>query len=149
MPGVAKAFLVQKPEPGDLRGDSLGARLRRRRRELGVWQRDAAMTIGVKPWTLLSWERDVRQPMVSMYPAIIRYLGYEPWPQPTTFGEELMAERRRRGLSIRDAAAILGVDEGTFGHWERGDWMPQSRARQAIMFTFLAGDAIFKETRKP
>jgi hypothetical protein len=40
------------------------------------------------------WERDERGPFVSAYPAVIRYLGYEPWDEPTTLGDVLLAERR-------------------------------------------------------
>lgn len=74
------------------------------------------------------WERDERAPYVHHYPGIIRCFGYEPWPEPVTLGEKLLAERRRQGLSIKRAAEIVGVDEGTFGRWESGDWTPQRRS---------------------
>jgi transcriptional regulator with XRE-family HTH domain len=41
--------------------------------------------------------------------------------------EALLAERRRRGLEIRKAAALVGVDEGTWRRWERGEWKPTGR----------------------
>jgi len=47
-------------------------------------------------------------------------LDYEPWPVPTTLPEKLRAARLRRGWSIKRSAATLGVDEATFGRWEKG-----------------------------
>ena len=74
------------------------------------------------------WERDVRVPVVSFYPAIIRFLDGEPWPEPTTLPERLLAERRRRGFTLASAAEAVGVDEGTYRRWESGEQQPQSRA---------------------
>jgi transcriptional regulator with XRE-family HTH domain len=86
----------------------------------------AAPLLGVDERTLRWWERDDRSPIVSAYPNIIAYLGYEPWPEPSTLGEALLAERRRRGGEIRVAAELVGVDEGTWRRWERGVWKPNS-----------------------
>lgn len=94
---------------------------------------DAAAVVGVDPKTWMWWERDEHAPYVYQYPAIIRYLGYEPWPEAATLGEKLLAQRRRLGLSIRRAAEIAGVDEGTFGRWESGEWKPQRRSMPTIV----------------
>lgn len=109
-----------KPEPIDEQGDALSAHLRRKRRELALFRKHAAERMGVKEWTLLKWETGTAMPLVSFYPRIISFLGYEPWPEPQTLAERLMAERRRRGLSGKAAALMLGVDEGTFSRWEKG-----------------------------
>ena len=122
----------RKREPAPIQGDSLGSRLRRRRRELGVCRVDAAMLIGADEKSLMWWERDERLPIVSAYPAIIEFLGYEPWPEPRCLGDALLAERRRRGLEIRKAAALIGVDEGTWRRWELGEWKPTHRSLPAL-----------------
>jgi transcriptional regulator with XRE-family HTH domain len=96
----------------------------RRRRELGLRRIDAACKLGVSWKTLMWWERDEREPFVSAYPAIITYLGYEPWPEPKTLADALKAERRRRGVEVRAAAALVGVVEGTWRRWERREWKP-------------------------
>ena len=129
---------ARKPELSTLEGDTLGARLLRRRRELGLRRVDAANLIGIDAKSLMWWERDVRPPGDRFYPALIVYLGFEPWPDPTTLGDKLKAERRRRGLSIERAAELIGVDEGTFGRWERGEWKPQARSCP-IVTLFLQG----------
>lgn len=123
---------ARKPELAIEDGDTLGARLLRRRRELRLRRADAAAIIGIDAKSLMWWERDVRPPGDRFYPALIRYLGFEPWPEPVTLGDRLKAERRRRGLSIERAAEVVGVDEGTFGRWERGEWKPQTRSMPVI-----------------
>lgn len=107
-----------------LSGDNLGARLQRRRFELGLRRIDAAAQMGVDEKTLMWWERSEREPFVNAYPAIIEFLGYEPWEEPRTLGEALLAERRRRGLRIDQVADLARVDEGTWRRWERGEWKP-------------------------
>ncbi len=83
-------------------------------------------------FSLRNWESGHRQPSDRLYPSLITYLGEDPWDEPATLGERLQAERRRRGLSIDRAAALLSVDEGTWARWESGEWKPQRRAREAL-----------------
>jgi len=85
---------------------------------------EAALCLGVDPKTLMWWERDEKMPTVRTYPALITFLGYEPWSAPQTLAEALVAERRRRGLSIERASESVGVDPGTWLRWERGEWKP-------------------------
>ena len=127
---------ARKPEFSADDGDSLGARLRRRRRALGLGRVDAAVLIGTDEKSLMWWERDERIPFVSAYPGIIAYLGCEPWDEPQSLGETLRAERHRRGIEIRKAAALIGVDEGTLRRWERGEWKPTQLTLPALD-TFL------------
>ena len=55
--------------------------------------------------------------------------GYEPWDEATTLGQRLVAERRRRGLSVKRVAQLLGVDEATFAKWESGSRSPKDGHR--------------------
>lgn len=126
MPGVSVRLHARRRDTAPL-DDSLGAQLIRRRRERGLARTEAATELGVSWKTLMSWERNEREPFVSFYPAIIAWLGYEPWPEPNTLAEALHAERRRRGIEIRKAAALIGVDEGTWRRWEAGEWKPTRR----------------------
>jgi len=99
---------------------------------------DVAAMLGCDEKSLMWWERDVREPLPRFYPAIIEFLGCEPWAEPTTLPERLRAERLRRGLTLAEAAECIGVDEGTYGRWESGEWMPTHRMRPAID-SFLTG----------
>lgn len=129
---VPLVFRALKPEVVAIQGDSLGARLRRRRRELHLRRIDAAAIIGADEKSLMWWERDEREPFVHHYPGVIRFLGYEPWPEPKTLPDSLLAERRRRGWTLAQAAETLGVDEGTWRRWEIGEWWPMSRAQRML-----------------
>lgn len=99
---------------------------------LGLLCSEAASLIGTDEKSLMFWEREARTPLVSAYPAIIQYLGYEPWPEPVTLGQALLAARRKRGVEIRKAAVIVGADEGTWRRWERAEWKPTRRMLPVI-----------------
>jgi len=92
-----------------------------------VTQKQAAERLGVNPWTVLNWEKDHTEPPIESMPAIIRFLGYDPSPEPKSLAGRLLAKRRAMGWSIREAARQLGVDEGTWGGWERGPIAPSRR----------------------
>ena len=93
--------------------------------------------MGVSEEALMKWERDSCEPLDRLYLKVIAFLGHEPWPEPETLGERLRAERRRRGLSIKRAAAMLNIDEGAFTQWERGLRMP-TRSSRVKIDSFLA-----------
>lgn len=65
-------------------------------------------------------------------PAIIRFLGCDPFPEPKSLPERLLAKRRAMGWLIKEAARELGVDEGTWGAWECGQIMLYRRHRELI-----------------
>jgi site-specific DNA recombinase len=125
-------FTARKPDYLAVQGDSLAARLRRRRRELGITRIEAAAQLGTHPVSLNLWEKHGREPAISAYPAIIAFLGYEPWPTPQTLAEALKAERCRRGMNIRAAAGLVCVTEGTWAGWERGAGRLTTRTLPAI-----------------
>lgn len=77
--------------------------------------------------------------MDRFYLALIAFLGYEPWSEPETLGERLKAERRRRGLAVSRAAALHGLDEGTWLRRESGEWNVHSTRCLNIIATFLTG----------
>ncbi len=135
-PGVAVNLRGVRPDIARNLGHTLGAHLRRRRQELGLQMKEVAARLGVDPKTLMWWERDERLPVVHAYPAILSLLGYEPWPEPASLPEALLAERRRRGLSVERAAREVGVDPGTWLRWERGEWRP-TRPAKVMLAQFL------------
>ncbi|MGH6957908.1 MAG: hypothetical protein ACREEW_14675 [Caulobacteraceae bacterium] len=47
-------------------------------------------------------------------------------------GALLRSKRRRLGLSVKEAAAQLGVRRWTWGLWEAGTSRPQARLRTAL-----------------
>lgn len=138
LPGVRVRVSGRRPEIRALERYTLGAKLKHRRIELGLRQKDAAPMLGVCENTLVNWEREQCTPAAVFFPAIINFLGYEPWSKPETLSERLRGERLRRGLSAKSAAKRLRVDEGTYGHWERGTRVPGPQS-QSVCDSFLAG----------
>jgi transcriptional regulator with XRE-family HTH domain len=124
---VGVELKAKKPDPAPIEGDGIDAQLRRRRRELGLLQIEAAAIVGVNLWTYMNWEKGRHEPTDPHYPGICRFLGYEPWPEPITLADALRAERRRRGLAVNRAAELCRVDEGTWLRWERSEWKPMGR----------------------
>ncbi|MBI2998946.1 MAG: helix-turn-helix transcriptional regulator [Deltaproteobacteria bacterium] len=71
--------------------------MRRRRLELGLWQREVAEKIGVNPTTIYRWERNETRPPGRSMSRIIEFLGYVPYlsQSPRELG------RARKGLGLR------------------------------------------------
>lgn len=60
---------------------TVGDRLRRRRLELGLLQREVAERLGVDEATVYNWEGNRTTPAQLQWPQIIAFLGYVPFPR--------------------------------------------------------------------
>ena len=58
-------------------------------------------------------------------PAIVEFLGYNPLPPGKNWAERFVRHRTFLGLSQKEAAARIGVDQGTLARWERGERIPK------------------------
>jgi DNA-binding XRE family transcriptional regulator len=56
---------------------TLGERLRRRRLETGLLQREVAVILGVSEFTVLNGELDRTKPQSRLWPKWIAFLGYD------------------------------------------------------------------------
>jgi transcriptional regulator with XRE-family HTH domain len=108
-----------KPKEPDLEPKTLGDHIRKRRRELGLTQKEAAERLGCCWSAVLNWEKGKRRPSMESIPAIIAFLDSDPFPPAISLSEQLAAVRRKMGWSIKQAANHLGVDPGTWGRWEK------------------------------
>jgi transcriptional regulator with XRE-family HTH domain len=99
---------------------TIGEHLRKRRLDLGLRQKDAARAIGANFKTYENWEQEKYEPEVRFWPGMIRFLGYDPSPEPKTLGERIQATRYRQGISQRELARRLGIDPSTITAWEAG-----------------------------
>jgi site-specific DNA recombinase len=103
---------------------TVGDHIRRKRLSMKLHQRQVAERIGVDECNIFNWESNTRQPQVRFMPAIVRFLGYDPLPPPTTWAERLVRHRTTHGLTQDEAARQIGVDSSTLARWERGEREP-------------------------
>lgn len=87
---------------------------------MGLLQRDVAARIGVTQFTILNWEKGHTEAPINIIPAIVQFLGYDPFPSPVTLAEHILAKRRKMGWSIKHAAAAVGVDPAIWRRWKTG-----------------------------
>jgi len=85
----------------------------------------------VRPETVANWELGTAKPHVRHWPAVIRFLGCDPSPAGDTPGDRLRALRRKQGLTQREVAARLGLDEGTVAEFELGRRRVSRKVAQA------------------
>jgi transcriptional regulator with XRE-family HTH domain len=118
----------------DVRGEpvTVGDHVRHTRLRRGLLQRDVGALIGVAKDTVANWEKNKTEPPVASMPAIVRFLGYEPWPEPTTLPDKLRAYRMREGLSTKEAATRAGVDPDSWSTWERTGSIPSTHGRERV-----------------
>jgi len=125
---------AQKPKstkyPKEL--ETLGDHIRKRRLDLGLFQRDVAHEIGVDTETIYRWESNESLPSVSQLPKIIRFVGYDPLPIPRTVPEQLQNIRKHLGSSQAAMAKRLRIDPTTLRKWEKGRARPSRRSLKLI-----------------
>jgi len=136
LPFVQVIVKAQKPSLYPRHPTTLGQHLKKRRIELGLLQKEVAGRLGLDECTIGNWEKDRTYPAVRYLPRLIRYLGYDPFPKPQSFGDRLRAKRQHLGLSRKRLAVLILIDDGTLQRYEQGVWQPGSRNR-AILERFL------------
>ena len=139
LPWVPVTLKTLKPKESDFEPTTLDEHLRKRRLELRLSQREAARRLGWSWRTFFNWENGKTKPAVEYIPAIIEFLGYDPYPPATNLSERLALVRRAMGWTIKEAARQLGIDPGTWSGWENVG-IPWRRHR-AIVEAFL--EALF------
>jgi transcriptional regulator with XRE-family HTH domain len=55
-----------------------GDHIKKRRLELGLYQKQVAKQLGVDETTVHNWERNYTRPALRFLPGIVRFLAYEP-----------------------------------------------------------------------
>jgi DNA-binding transcriptional regulator YiaG len=103
---------------------TIGDHIRKRRLSLQLLQRHVAAQIGVVGACVWNWEANASTPEIRYMPAIINFLGYNPLTAATGWGDQLIRHRTTLGMTQKEAAAQLGVDQGTLARWERRERQP-------------------------
>ena len=66
----------------------------------------------------MNWEKGYSEPYIWYFPAIFAFLGYDPYPEPKTLGEKIIAWRRQNGITKKSLALQLGVEEASLSKRE-------------------------------
>jgi transcriptional regulator with XRE-family HTH domain len=94
------------------RPQTLGEHLKKRRRQLGLLQREADERMGISTGTYTNWEKGKTQPVAAQFRPIVTFLGYDPTPEPTTLAERLEAKRRTLGVTFDQVAKVSQMGSG-------------------------------------
>jgi DNA-binding transcriptional regulator YiaG len=116
VPVRLKSLNAQEPLPAPT---TLGEHIKKRRLEWKLTLRKVGALLGADEWSVINWEKGRTVPKVYRLPSIIRFLGYNPLPQPRTIGEALVAKRLERGWSRKVASRHLSIDESTLRDWSK------------------------------
>ncbi len=111
---------------------TLGDHLRRRRLELGLYQKDVAVQIGVTTSTIWNWENNWSSITLSCMPKVIEFLGYNPIPQPEDLMERLAWYKQVNGLSLEQLGAKMDRDPEQLSDWLSGRHKPCQRNSEKI-----------------
>lgn len=134
------------PKDYEQQPQTVGEHLKKRRKELGLLQRQVAKVFGVNRFTIMKWEDGRSNPALKDIPALVMFLGYDPEPpSPQTVAEYLFAKRRALGWSQRKAAASIGVDHNTWMYWEQGGVIRIRKHRSAIADFLGLAESIIEE----
>ena len=88
--------------------------------------------MAVSTATVLNWEKGKKSPLTSYLGRVLAFVGFDPFPPPTTIPEQLLHERRKHGWSTGEAGRQLGVDRTTWQDWERGELILYRKHRAKV-----------------
>jgi len=112
--------------------ETLGDHIRAVRLDRGLLQRQIAQQIGVSKATIHNWELNWRQPTLPQIQRVLKFLGYDPLPAARSLSERVLLMRKRRGITQKQLAKRLGLDQTTLGKLERGIRKPCLATLQRI-----------------
>ena len=111
---------------------TIGDHIRAKRLDLGVTQKLQAHKWGYVTDTIKNWEQNHTQPGSRQFPKIVKFLGYDPLPEPTNLIEKMTRFRWLQGWSQKELAYNMGVDPCTISSWERGEHCPTPESKAKI-----------------
>ena len=111
---------------------TFGGQIRNRRLALGLRQKDLASQMGVTRETIRAWEKSRAEPSFDHLPQLAKFINQPPELLSQSWGEKLIAIRRRHGLSIVLMARYLKVDPTSLTAWEHGKRVLRKSLKQRI-----------------
>jgi transcriptional regulator with XRE-family HTH domain len=111
---------------------TLGDHMRRRRLELGLYQKDVAKQIGVTTSTIWNWENNWSSITLSCMPKVIEFLGYNPVPFPEDLIQRLAWYKQVNGLTLEKLGEEMRRDPEQLADWLSDRHMPCGRNKEEI-----------------
>ncbi len=111
---------------------TIGEHVRKRRMDLGLFQREVAARIGVTEATVWGWEHG-REPELRSMPKIIEFLGYVPFECPDDPLGKLRYFKRVNGLSFKRLGVLMGKDHEQLEDWFKEKYKPCKRNIESIV----------------
>ena len=152
MPGVPLTFKALRKKDYSEVPQTLGEHLKKRRRQLGLLQREVAVRMGICKETYASWEKDKTKPVAAQFRPVITFLGYDPTPEARTLAESVEAKRRGLGVTFDQIAGHLGWDPATLTRYLNGTWRIPANRMAALELLLSAKNSnltdIYRLTRR-
>jgi DNA-binding XRE family transcriptional regulator len=138
LPFCSITLTAQKPTKLPRILNTIGDHIKKRRLELGLFQKQVAEIIGVDECTVTNWEKGRTSPALRLLPKTIGFLGYSTSIGDTdTVGAKLLRYRKSRGMTQKGLAKQIGIDATTLGRIEkgRGRCLEAIRRRVSVFLT--------------
>ena len=116
---------------------TIGEHIRKRRMDLGLFQKEVAEIVGTSIDCITFWENDRSQPQIHFYPKIISFLGYYPFEEVDSLSGRITKYRHLNGLTYKQLGKVLGVDGSTVASWEAGKTVPSAHTRKYVLNCML------------
>ena len=112
--------------------NTLGDHLRKARLDRGLSQSDVARLLQVTTDTVTGWEMNRHGPTPKQAKAVINFLGYFPFMDGASLGQQLYHARLVSGKTQEEVAKVIGCDESNLRLIERDERKPQPATSQKI-----------------
>lgn len=129
---IKTSLTIQPPKELTKEPVTLGDHLRRRRLELGLFQKDVAIQIGVTTSTVWNWENGWSSITLNCMPKVIEFLDYNPIPWPEGLMERLAWYKLVNGLPLEKLGTEMGRDPEQLSDWLSGRHKPSQRNSDKI-----------------
>jgi DNA-binding transcriptional regulator YiaG len=111
---------------------TLSDHLKNQRLERGLSVVAAARLMAADPSVIRKWENEHRDPSVEVWPRILKFLGFYPYPIAGNISAQVLMLRRIEGASTTRFGRHFGSNATTVKRWETGQLRPHQRALPII-----------------
>jgi transcriptional regulator with XRE-family HTH domain len=112
---------------------TVGEKLRNKRFEKGLLQKEVAVHLGVSEDTYRFWELGEAYPRIKYFPKIIEFIGYIPIEvDSSSLSGKITLYRHIHGLTYKAFGRLFDVDGSTIRSWELEEFIPSKATFQRV-----------------